>query len=223
MPLRGNVRRCGVSPRAGSAMMMRARRKMRVSLFIVAASISIGAAACYYPAKIAPPPVTQTREIVQRPYDLTWDAVHKVVNKHEFKILGDDPTQGIVEAEAPAFTLGDADCGQMKSVGSRFDAEPDPGGSAVYNFKVQPAGPESTNLSVNATYSTPLHVPLHPITDFQCVSRGTQEVRLLREIDVAAHSEQRPTRESENLRPYRSGGPTLLGPDILKRPTPSNN
>jgi hypothetical protein len=197
--------------------------EMRVSLFIVAASISIGAGACYYPAKTSPPLATQTREIIQRPYDLTWDAVHRVVNKNEFKILGDDPAQGIVEAEAHAFTLGDADCGQMKSVGSRFDVEPDPAGSAVYNFKVEPAGPESTNLTVNATFSTPLRVPLHPVTDFQCVSRGTQETRLLREIDVAAHSEQRPTRQSENLRPFTAGHPTLLGPDILKRPTPSNN
>lgn len=196
---------------------------MRIGLFIVSASISVGAAACYYPAKIAPPPGPQTRETIQRPYDLTWDAVHRVVNKNEFKILGDDPNQGIVEAEAHSFTLRDADCGQMKSVGSRFDAEPDPGGSAVYNFKVEPAGPESTSLSVNATYSTPLHVPLHPISDFQCVSRGTQEARLLREIDAAAHSVQRPTRHSENLRPFTSGHPTLLGPDILKRPPTSNN
>ena len=117
------------------------------------------------------------------PYDLTWDAVHSVVNNNEYKVLGDDPNDGIVEAEAHSFTLADADCGQMKSVANRYDAEPDAGGSAVYNFKVEPAGPEATNLSVSATYSTPLHVPLHPITDFQCVSRGTQEARLLKEVD----------------------------------------
>jgi hypothetical protein len=195
---------------------------MRPSLLIVIGLASIAIAGCYYPAKLQPPPQAQLRETIQRPYDLTWDAVHKVVNRNQYKILGDDPNQGIVEAEAHSFTLGDADCGQMKSVANRYDAPPDAGGSAVYNFKIEPAGPESTSVSVNATYSTPLHVPFHPISDFQCVSRGTQEARLLREIDVAAQAAQRPKKQSENLRPFNVGHPTLMGPDILKRPTPSN-
>ncbi len=152
------------------------------------------------------------------PYDLTWDAVHTVVNKNEYKILGDDPNHGIVEAEAHSFTLADADCGQMKSVANRYDAEPDPGGSAVYNFKVEPAGPESTNLSVVATYSTPLHVPFHPITDFQCVSRGTQEARLLKEVDDAAHAARRPSSSFEKHHQLTPGRPTLLRPDFLKKP-----
>ena len=74
----------------------------------------------------------------------------------------------------------------MKSVAESLRCRARPGGSAVYNFKVKPAGPEATNLSVNATFSTPLHVPLHPVTDFQCVSRGNQEARLLKEIEAAA-------------------------------------
>ncbi|HXW83948.1 MAG TPA: hypothetical protein VEJ86_06060, partial [Candidatus Binataceae bacterium] len=32
------------------------------------------------------------------------------------------------------------------------------------------------------TYDTPLKVPLHPPQDVECVSRGTEESRLLREI-----------------------------------------
>lgn len=162
--------------------------------------------------------------MVKIPYDLTWDAVHTVVNRNEYKILGDDPNHGIVEAEAHSFTLVDADCGQMKSVANRYDAEPDPGGSAVYNFKVEPAGSQSTNLSVIATYSTPLHVPFHPVTDFQCVSRGTQEARLLKEVENTALTERRPSKNSEQPHQLAPGGrPTLLRPDILKKPGSSGN
>jgi hypothetical protein len=191
-----------------------------IGLTIIVAAIQIAVAGCYYPANLAPPPPEKTQTRVNVPYDLTWDAVHTVVNKNQYKILGDDPNDGIVEAEAHSFTLADADCGKMRSVGNRYIAEPDPGGSAVYNFKVEPAGPEATSLSLNATFSTPLHVPFHPVSDFQCVSRGTQEARLLKEIDAAAQSEHRPTpdfkKPQQQLLP---GRPSLLRPDFLKKPT----
>ncbi len=212
--------------------------KSAIGLAIIVGAVHLGAAGCYYPAKLQPPPATRTQTRINVPYDLTWDAVHSVVNDNQFKILGDDPNAGIVEAEAHSFTLADADCGQMKSIANRYDAEPDPGGSAVYNFKVEPAGPESTSLSVNATYSTPLHVPLHPVTDFQCVSRGNQEARLLKEIDAAAQTERRPTAEIDKpqqpntpggssilrqqpapLPPLAPGGPSLLRPGFLRKPT----
>ena len=176
---------------------------------------------CYYPALIQPPKAAQTRKTIARPYDLTWDAVHTVVKESDFRIVSEDPNQGIVEVESHAFTTGDADCGQMKSIGSRYTAEPDPGGSAVYEFKVEPNGPESTNLSVNATFSTPLHVPFHPITNFQCVSRGTQEARLLHQIETSARAEQRPTKEVSAPPAGIRTKPTLLDPDILKRPVPT--
>jgi hypothetical protein len=193
--------------------------KTAVCLAIVIGTIPAGIGGCYYPANIQPPPQAKTQTVVEVPYDLTWEAVHAVVNKNEYKILGDDPNHGIVEAEAYRFTLADADCGQMKSVANRYNAEPDPGGSAVYNFKVEPAGHDSTNLSVVATYNTPLHVPFHPITDFLCVSRGTQEARLLQEVDTAAHSEHRPGSSSfDPPRPLTGGRPTLLRPDFLKKP-----
>ena len=183
-------------------------------------TLLVCASGCYYPAQIQPPKAMQTRATVARPYDLTWDAVHTVVKQSDFRVVADDPNQGIVEVESHTFTTGDADCGQLKSVGSRFDAQPDPGGSAVYEFKVEPNGPEATNLSVNATYSTPLHVPFHPIANFQCVSRGTQEARLLHRIDAVAQAEQRPTREVLMPPAVMRAKPTLLDSDILKRPAP---
>jgi hypothetical protein len=204
---------------------------------IIVGAVQLGIAGCYYPAKLHAPLASKTETRINVPYDLTWDAVHSVVNDNQYKILGDDPNDGIIEAEAHAFTLSDADCGQMKSVANRYDAVPDPGGSAVYNFKVEPAGPEATHLSVNATYTTPLHVPFHPVTDFQCVSRGNQEARLLKEIEAAAQIARRPTPEidkppptaparpsimrqqSEEPAPLAPQGPSLLRPGFLKKPT----
>jgi hypothetical protein len=200
--------------------MMRQSMTSRTAIFsaIIIGTIPIGIGGCYYPAKLQPPAQAKTQTLVKVPYDLTWDAIQTVVNRNEYKVLGDDPNNGIVEAEAHSFTLADADCGQMKSVANRYDAQPDAGGSAVYNFKVEPAGPEATNLSVSATYSTPLHVPFHPVTDFQCVSRGTQEARLLKEVDSAAHSEHRPSPGFDKPHQLTPGRPTLLRPDFLKKP-----
>jgi len=186
----------------------------------ISASISLGAAGCYYPANIAPPPQAKTGTVINVPYDLTWDAVHTVVKNRDYKIEGDDPDHGIVEVESHSFTLADADCGQMKSVGERFDAEPLAGGSAVYNFKVEPDGAEATHLSVNATFTTPLHVPFHPITDFQCVSRGTQEANLLSEVETTAITARRPGKEIQSTpTPFLTPGrPTLLRPGFLEKP-----
>ena len=90
--------------------------KSAICLAIITSAIELGAAGCYYPAKIQPPSAAKTQTLVNVPYDLTWDAVHTVVNQNEYKVLGDDPNNGIVEAEAHSFTLADADCGQIKSV-----------------------------------------------------------------------------------------------------------
>ena len=186
----------------------------------ISATISVSAAGCYYPAHIAPPPETKTQAVINIPYDLTWDAVHTVVKNRDYKIEGDDPDHGIVEVESHAFTLADADCGQMKSLGERFDAEPLAGGSAVYNFKVEPAGAAATHLSVTATFSTPLDVPFHAITDYQCVSRGTQEAKLLSEVETTALAARRPKASIESTpKPYLTPGrPTLLRPGFLEKP-----
>ena len=182
--------------------------------------MSIGAFGCYYPANIAPPQEAKTQTVINVPYDLTWDAVHTVVKNRDYKIEGDDPDHGIVEVESHAFTLADADCGQMKSFAQRFDAEPLAGGSAVYNFKVEPSGADATHLSVNATFTTPLHVPFHPITDFQCVSRGTQEAKLLSEVETTALAARRPRKQiQEAPTPHLTPGrPTLLRPGVLEKP-----
>jgi hypothetical protein len=187
----------------------------------IAVMIAVGG--CYYPANLRPPSDAKTRVVIKVPYDLTWDAVHIVVKDNDYKLQGDDPNNGIVEAEAHQFTLDDADCGQMRSIGSKFPAEPLAGGSAVYNFKVEPAGPDATTVSVTATFSTPLNIPFHPVTDFQCVSRGTQEARLIDAVETAALRERRP---GENLssptttpgEPLTPGRPTLLRPDFFKKP-----
>lgn len=214
------LRRCDLLSALGSAIIVRRSMSSRffINLRLFIGLVLAGAAGCYYPAKIQPPPATKTQTLVKVPYDLTWDAVHSVVSQHDYKILGDDPDAGIIETQTRTFTLADADCGQMKSIATRFDAEPDPGGSAVYNFKVAPDGRQATHVSITATYTTPLHVPLHPITNFECVSRGTQEARLLREVTVAAELERRPTPSAEQLRPFAPNRPSLMGPDILKKP-----
>jgi hypothetical protein len=196
--------------------------------FIIAArtiALSIAVGGCYYPANIRPPSEAKTRIVINVPYDLTWDAVHTVVKDNDYKLQGDDPNDGIVEAEAHQFTLDDADCGQMRSIGSKYPADPMAGGSAVYNFKVGPAGPEATNLSVTATFSTPLHIPLHPVTDFQCVSRGIQEARLIDAVETAALRERRPgenrsapTPPPSPREPLKPGRPTLLSPGFFKKP-----
>jgi hypothetical protein len=233
-----------VLPSAGFAIMM--RRNMgsqnRIALAVVLGAMQLHSTGCYYPAKLQPPPAAKTQTVVKVPYDLTWSAVHRVIDTNQYKILGDDPNHGIVEAEAHKFTLVDADCGQMKSVANRYTAEPDPGGSAVYNFRVEPDGPEATSVSINATYTTPLHVPLHPITDFQCISRGSQEARLLKEVAAAAQAERRPgstVDQPQELTPGRQtlmrskpepsqpfappGRPSLLRPDFLKKPGASTD
>jgi hypothetical protein len=189
----------------------------RLTLALLLAS---GAAGCFYPPTTQPPPASKTQTVIKVPYDLTWDAVHDVLRNHNYRLQGDDPNHGIIEAEAHAFTLADADCGQMKSIVGRYDAEPLGSASAVYNFHVEPAGAHSTSVAVNATYDTPLHVPFHPVRDFQCVSRGTQEARLLNEIEMAARTQHRPEKPTaEGPAPPRRltpGRPTLLRPELLK-------
>jgi len=190
----------------------------KIGFLAMLAAISTSSPACFYPPTTKPPADNRTRTVVNVPYDLTWDAVHSVVKDREYRIQGDDPDHGIVEAEAHSFTLADADCGQEKSIAGKYDSEPDKGGSAVYNFKVEPAGPLATNVAVNATFSTPLRVPFHRIQDFQCVSRGTQEAKLLKEVETAAHAARRPV-EITPYGPTRAltpGRGTLLRPGLTE-------
>jgi hypothetical protein len=158
--------------------------------FLVAA---IGFAGCFYPPLQKPPNDKQGRVVLSLPYDLAWNAVNAVIAKNGYRVVAHDPNHGIIETETNHFTLQDADCGQLKGVVGKYAAEPGQDASAVYNFHLKPNGKESSLVSVQATYSAPLHVPFHPLSDVQCVSRGVEEARLLKEIAQQAKETHRPT------------------------------
>lgn len=198
--------------------------------FVVTIAVSmVGIAGCFYPPKAARPldtpippkpvPVANHIVVVKVPYYLTWGAVHKVIRKNGYTIQAEDPDHGIIEAEGRSFTLKDADCGKIRSFVGKYNPEPAPGGSAVYNFTVLPSGREQTSVSVNATFNTPLQVPFRKPRDFQCVSRGTRETALLKEIVIAAGQESRPELEApptqstpEKPIPLLPGRSTLMRP-----------
>jgi hypothetical protein len=149
---------------------------------------------CFYPPRQKPPDPNRSRVAVAVPYDLTWDAVQTVVAEHNFRVVTSDPNNGMLEAQKiGSFTLADADCGKLRGIAGKIDSEPDPDASVVYDFHVEPKSNESSTVSVAATFTTPLHVPLHPISSEQCTSRGVQEARLLDQIRRQALLEHRTT------------------------------
>lgn len=164
-----------------------ARRRAALALWI--ASIASG---CFYPPTQKPPAPAKGEITLAQPYDLVWDAVHQVISENKLRVNADDPNQGIVETETNHFTLDDADCGKVKGVSGKYAAEPDRAATAVYYFKVKPAGHESSVVSVQATFSAPLYIPLHPPRDEQCVSRGKAEARLLAQVAEQAAMMHRP-------------------------------
>jgi hypothetical protein len=151
------------------------------------------ASGCFYPPTQEPPAPTKDEITVSQPYDIVWDAVHNVIREHKLRVNADDPNQGIIETETNRFTLEDADCGKVKGVSTKYAAEPDRAATAVYYFKVKPKGHEASTVSVLATFSAPLYVPLHRPRDEQCVSRGKAEARLLSEVAEEAAAIHRPT------------------------------
>jgi len=156
---------------------------------LVMASLASG---CFYPPTLKPPAPGKDEVTLGEPYDLVWDAVHNVIRENKLRVNADDPNQGIVETETNRFTLEDADCGSLKGVSGKYAAEPDRAATAVYYFKVKPKGHQTSIVSVQATFSAPLYIPLHPPRDVQCVSRGKAEARLLREIAEQAATIHRP-------------------------------
>jgi hypothetical protein len=151
------------------------------------------ASGCFYPPTQEPPAPTKDEITVSQPYDIVWDAVHNVIREHKLRVNADDPNQGIIETETNRFTLEDADCGKVKGVSTKYAAEPDRAATAVYYFKVKPKGHEASTVSVLATFSAPLYVPLHRPRDEQCVSRGKAEARFLSEVAEEAAAIHRPT------------------------------
>ena len=150
------------------------------------------AGGCFYPPTQKPPLPATNEVIVNHPYDIVWDAVHEVIHKNRLSINADDPNQGVVETASSKFTLADADCGKLKGISGKYAAEPDRAATAVYDFRVKPRGDQKTMVSVQATFTAPLYVPLHTPRDEQCVSRGRAEARLLGEITETAATIHRP-------------------------------
>jgi hypothetical protein len=168
-------------------------RHPATQLALAAAALAMAAlAGCFYPPVQAPPPQNKGQVTLGQPYDIVWDAVRAVIRKNKLRINAQDPNHGIIETETNRFTLDDADCGELKGIVGKYAAEPNAAATAVYNFEVKPKGREASTVSVQATFSAPLHIPLHPMRDVQCVSRGKAEARLLKEIAVEAAAMRRP-------------------------------
>ncbi len=164
-------------------------------------------AGCFYPPRQKPLTPNRTTVILNLPYDLAWTTVQTVVARNGYHVVTDNPNNGTIEAQAVGggFTLDDADCGKLRGIGGKVKEEPDPDSSAVYDFHIEAREPHQSLVSIEATFTAPLHVPLHPLTDIQCVSRGRQEARLLNEIKAEGPQERRPVEHAT--------------PDILKNPS----
>lgn len=151
----------------------------------------LGPAGCFYPPPAKPLAEATNQVVLHLPYDLAWHAVKEVVKQNGYRVSALDPNYGIIQTQAGPFTLRVADCGQLKGVATKYNAEPDIDSSTVYNFYVKPDGPEASIVRVEATFLAALHVPLHTPRPFQCVSRGVEEFRLLTEIREQADKTHR--------------------------------
>jgi len=153
----------------------------------------LAAAGCFYPPARKPVPDASNQITLALPFDLAWDAVHAVVAANDFHIIAEDPNNGIIESQAVGgFSLQDADCGDLRGIALKYRAEPDPGSSAVYNFAVRPDGNEASIVVLQAVFTSPLQVPLRPMSAENCVSTGAQEAHLLKQIEEQARKEHRP-------------------------------
>jgi uncharacterized lipoprotein len=164
--------------------------RRRAAVVLAMASMASG---CFYPPTQKPPAPSKDEVTLAQPYDMVWDAVHNVIRENKLRVNADDPNQGIVETETNQFTLDDADCGKLNGVSGKYAAVPDRAATAVYYFKVKPKGHEASVVSVQATFSAPLYIPLHTPRDEQCVSRGKAEARLLKQVTEEAAAMHRPT------------------------------
>jgi hypothetical protein len=166
---------------------------LTVALLSVMLYLAAALGGCFYPPTAKPPTSSQSSVTVAKPFDLVWDATHQVIASNGYRVVTEDPASGLIETEASGgFTLKDADCGELRSAANKYQAEPNIDATVVYNFYVVPAGNESTNVSVHATFEAPLQIPLRPTSDVQCVSHGIQEARLLKAIVALAQRAHRP-------------------------------
>ena len=166
---------------------------LNAALLSVMLYLAAALGGCFYPPTAKPPNSSQSGVTIGKPFDLVWDATHQVIAANGYRVVTEDPASGLIETQASGgFTLKDADCGELRSVANKYQAEPNIDATVVYNFYVVPAGNEATDVSVHATFDAPLQIPLRPTTDVQCVSLGTQEARLLRAIVAKAARAHRP-------------------------------
>jgi hypothetical protein len=194
----------------------------RLAKAAIGCALACVASGCYYPPAAEPPPPEQTRVVLNLPYDIAWDTIYDVIKRNELRVHVRNPNHGIIESAGPRFSLEEADCGTIWSVAGTYEATPGLDSSSVYNFKVSPEGATATEVEVQATFSSPLRVPLKPHSGVQCVSRGTVEQRLLSEIAAAASRVRasRPELSGEGVEadapglarevPITPGRPTLL-------------
>ncbi|MHB8384120.1 MAG: hypothetical protein ACYDC3_17465 [Candidatus Binataceae bacterium] len=195
-------------------------------LILFGAILAIVSPGCFYPPSSQPPPEDKTTTIVPLPFDLAWTAVNNVIHANGYNVQAKDPNHGIIEVLGRSFSLRDADCGKIKSIVGMYPAEPHPDSTSVFNFHVKPVSNESTRVAINATFDSPLNVPLHPMRDEQCISRGAEESRLLQQILAQASVTRAPVYKNTSPPPklpqgyenQQSTHPTLLSPGILKKP-----
>jgi hypothetical protein len=197
------------------------RAKFRI--LVLAGGCALALAGCFAPPTAEPPDDSKVSTVVPLPYDLTWEAVKSVIRQNGYRIQAEDPNQGILEVQGKDFSLQDADCGKITSIAGTYASTPELDSSAVYNFSVKPRGNEASKVLIAATFESPLKIPLRPVKDIECVSRGVQEERLLREILAQARHTHPPEYRhgaagaaAEAAKPPAgTGRPTLLRPEVI--------
>jgi hypothetical protein len=174
---------------------------MKMMLRLLFTILAIALAGCFHQA-VATRPAAPDKNSVHRPYDEVWDATMRVIKDHQLKVQAQDPAHGIIEAQGRHFTLQDADCGMIGTPLGKSPAEPTDEATTVFNFYLAPDGPEATDVSIQATFSTPGNAPFHPTTNLNCISKGRQEALMLKQIKEAAAQQQRPVyRQPQELNP----------------------
>jgi hypothetical protein len=163
--------------------------------------VTLALSGCFYPPLAARSDANRNQLRLTVPYDLAWDAVNSVIRQNSYKVRAQDPNHGLIEAQGTSFTTQEADCGEFRSLGGSFPVDPTASSSAVYNFRLKADGPEASLVAIEATFVAPLSVPFHRPTDFECVSHGSDEARLLKEVAAKAASLRRPT---YSVQPRRS-------------------
>ncbi len=164
------------------------------------ATAALALAGCFNQAIPPAHKAAPGKNSIRVPYDEVWDATLQVIKNNQLKVQAQDPVHGIVEAQGRNFTLEDADCGMVGTVLGKVPAEPNDQATVVFNFYLAADGPEATDVSIQATFSTPGNAPFHPVTNFNCVSKGRQEAMLLKQIEEAAARQHRPMyKQSEEL------------------------